>query len=417
MEFGRHAGLRNQCLERGGSSPPAGTSGEIIMNKILLVGGTWDDKGGRPSKIINNVYKAIKPMADTVLLYNGGHYNALGYALDTTKFANLITGIKSSLIDVVLWFPDIPNKFKKDVDVKGSLSKAILITSKNNYNKSYTFQELVAHALSLKSNLFLEITKEADGLYGGQIFDTLGNVWSDKTTDFPALVIQALERAVYLKNITRKPTIWSPESPGWIPLTDETKKFFEVVQKSATRFHDLIHPVEGVKRFLGNASFRCMSGFPSLRGENGHLYVSRRNIDKRALGRYAGRIANGFVQVGYNDIKDITWYRGEHKPSVDTVVQVRLYSWLHKIRFMIHSHVYIENTPFTKNMVPCGGMEEVGEIERALFRHRTNILAGFAVNLIGHGSLICAQCLEDFGQFNYIQRPTPELLYKQLREN
>jgi len=371
--------------------------------KIAIVGGTWDNNGGKTSSIVNQMYEALSSDSECegVISPNGGFYTDLSICIDQ---------IKVHESDIIFWLANVPNEFAKYNDVKAEFPKAMLITSKNNYDKQYTFQEMVAHALSLKSNLFIEVTKKGQ-LYCGQVFDPLGNAWTIKTVDFVHLAIQALRRAIYLKGITRKPTIWSPEVPYRIPLTDENVRFFDIVKKSANKFHELIHPADGVERFLGNASFRCMNGFPSLRSTNGNIYVSRRNVDKRALG------PDEFVQVGYNRSKDITWYRGEHKPSVDTVVQVQLYQQLPKTRFMMHSHVYVKSAPFTKNMVPCGGVEEVREIAIALSKHGVDVTDGFAVNLIGHGSLICAQTPEDFGKFNYIQRPTPELLYVQQRKD
>lgn len=390
------------------------------MNKILLVGGTWDNDGGKPSKIIKSVYDALKPLANTVLYYNGGYYNALRYTIELVKFVNA----QSDPIDAVLWFPNVPNGLGKGVDVKNNLPKTMLVTSKNNYDKSYTFQELVAHAISLKSNLFLEITKE-NNRYCGQIFDPLGNVWSEKTADFNKLSHIMIERCEWLKKVTRKPTIWSPEIPDAMPLTNENERFFEIVQSSADRFHELIHPAKRVGRFLGNASFRCGNGFPSLKSSDGRIYVSRRNVDKRALS------ANEFVQVGYNPDKDITWYRGDNKPSVDTVIQVQLYHKLPHIRYMIHSHVYAEykryttaetvrsyaikrvrkDIQFTENMIPCGGLEEVDEILKIIEKHKIDTNFPFAVNLVGHGSLVCVQKPEDFELFEYRPRPMPEILH------
>jgi hypothetical protein len=369
--------------------------------KIAIVGGTWDRKSGKPSRIVNHViHRAITEANaldyNIVMTANGGFHGLIpGYIYQMEAYDP----------DVILWLANVSNDLPKYNYIKVKFPKAIVITSKNNYDKQYTFQEMVAHALALKSNLFIEITKEHQRYYG-QVFGPLGNAWTAKTSDFPYLVMQALRRAAYLRSITRKPTVWSPEMPDQISVTKENVKFFDVVNRSADKFHELIHPAEGVKRFLGNASFRCMNGFPSLRSSNGSIYVSRRNIDKRDLG------FDKFVQVGYNRSKDITWYLGEHKPSVDTVVQVQLYNWLPNIKFMIHSHVYVKGAPFTETMVPCGGLEEVGEIKHVINKYGIDQDIRFAINLIGHGSLICASTPSGFWGFSYIERPSPELMYE-----
>jgi hypothetical protein len=362
------------------------------MNKIVLVGGTWDKKCGKPSKIITIMYNALLSKGKNVTVYNGGSYQSL----------NRIQVYKA---DVVLWFPNIPNYLDRTFDIKKTFPKIILVTSKNNVGERYSFQEIIAHGLSLKSNLILEIFDQSDK-YWGQLLDPLGNIWLEPTNDFALIAKTIINRAKYLKNITRKPTTQSPEMSKELLLTDENKKFLKFIQKSADTFHNLINPAKGVKRFLGNASFRCTNGFPSLISSNGDIYVSRRNIDKKSLK------LDEFVQVGYNPDKDITWYRGNYKPSVDTVIQVQLYQHLafNKIKYMIHSHVYVKHAPFTETMVPCGGLEEVDEILKTIKKYKINTEFTFAINLIGHGSLICAEIPEDFEKFKYVKRFVPEIM-------
>lgn len=379
------------------------------MNRITIVCGRWDDAGGKPSSVMKDLIKGIKAsnIYDQVTVFNGGH------------IAKLTRGIPQSFhldeADVILWFVDIKNNYKKRRNIKELYPKSILVTSKNNCDEVYSFQEIIAHALALKSNLVLEIFKE-DDVYVGQLLDPLGNMWCTPTPHFGKLGKIIAKRTNYLRKITRKPTLWSPETLLRAPLYDgEVNEFYSIARQSAEEFHKLINPAEGVKRFLGNASFRCMGGFPSFKTTDGIIYVSRRNLDKRIIG------PDGFVQVGYNQDKDITWYRGDHKPSVDTVIQVQIYRKFPSIRFMIHSHLYAElpggqSLPATKKMVPCGGLEEVDEILNALHKYNeTNVYkidynTGFAINLVGHGSLIAVTKPEDFRLCQYIKRPVPEIL-------
>lgn len=362
------------------------------MNKIILVGGTWDEKGGKFSRIIDIMGRTLGKNAT---VYNGGFYQHL----------NHIQMYKPSQVDVIMWFPNIPNHLNKKLDIKKAFPKVILVTSKNNVEKCYSFQEIIVHGLALKSNLILEISKQTDTYYG-RLLDPLGNVWLDFTKDFTLMAETIINKTMYLKSITRKPTIWSPEVQETLLPIDGNGKFLKFVQKSADIFHKLIAPAKGIKRFLGNASFRCTNGFPSLISPDGCIYMSRRNTDKKSL------TPDQFVQVGYNPDKDITWYRGDYKPSVDTVIQVQLYQHIafSKIKYMIHSHVYVAGAPFTKNMIPCGGLEEVNEILKTIKRYKINTEFTFAINLIGHGSLICAEIPEDFEKFKYIERVVPEIM-------
>jgi len=369
--------------------------------KILMVGGTWDDKGGKKSKIIQENYSRIAeligrsmlPGIKSVNVLNGGFYKEL------SEFVNMYN--LENMYDIVIWMANVPNYFEK-INVKASFPKVILVTSKNNYDKRYEFQDLLAHALSKKSNLFIEITKVNNDRFAGQVFDPLGNAWSGKTTTFSSILLTAIERATYLHTITRQSTVQSPEAPVPPPDNEDTEKFYKIVREKAEVFHKLITPAKHVTRFLGNASFRCRNGFPSMRSNDGTIYVSRRNVNKVALG------ADEFVQVGYNKEKNIVWYRGDYKPSVDTAIQVRLYDLYPKVNYMIHSHLYLKDQTFTKRMVPCGGLEEVEEIKRVLCRVLPEKVSFVGINLVGHGSLIMTNKPEQFDKFTYIKRPSPE---------
>ena len=82
--------------------------------------------------------------------------------------------------------------------------------------------------------------------------------------------------------ITRIPSIKAGEKVEAPDIPD----FYEYVRSCAEVFHELINPAKNTTRFLGNTSFRCRSGFPSFRVDNG-IFVSRRNIDKRHISKDA----------------------------------------------------------------------------------------------------------------------------------
>ncbi len=168
-----------------------------------------------------------------------------------------------------------------------------------------------------------------------------------------------------------------------------------MIKSYAEIFHELIHP-ENAERFMGNASFRCMRGFPSYR-KDGVIFVSRRNIDKRYIGR------ENFVAVKE---KLPIEYFGENKPSVDTPIQVRLYEQYQNIRYMLHSHTYIMDAPFTKSIIPCGALEEADEIIH-LFPDKN--MKSFAVNLKGHGSIMLGDTTKKLLNTQYYARPVPEI--------
>lgn len=137
------------------------------------------------------------------------------------------------------------------------------------------------------------------------------------------------------------------------------------------------------------------------------ILVSRRNVDKRFVGE-ADFVAVEPSSLGDYLDKDMHIdYYGDNKPSVDTPIQLALYALYPRINFMLHSHTYIEGAPFTENALPCGALEEVEEIVKAV---RDNSVSYFAVNLKGHGSIIASKHLDDLYDIPYITRNVPELI-------
>ena len=181
---------------------------------------------------------------------------------------------------------------------------------------------------------------------------------------------------------------------GQIDMPELDERFLMEVKKYAETFHNLIQAQ--TTRFLGNCSTRCMRGFPSERiGDL--IYVSKRNVDKRYIDKDA------FVPCKLEDGK--VHYYNDSKPSVDTPIQVRLYELLPNINYMIHSHCYIKDAPFTKQVIPCGALEEINEIMDTIKDTQTEY---HVVNLLGHGSTIMCKHSEQLNNINYIPRIFPE---------
>ncbi len=73
---------------------------------------------------------------------------------------------------------------------------------------------------------------------------------------------------------------------------------------------------------------------------------------------------------------------------------------------MVHSHVYIEDVKFTKHVIPCGAIEEADEIF-LIGEKDTN---DFAVNLLGHGSIILVDDFEKMDKYKFMSRTIPEII-------
>lgn len=362
----------------------------MFEHRFLIVGGTFDDNGGRESGLIREIRDQICKYFINVKTYNGGSYEEMeGLLSACTEY------------DIIFWAPNVPNEKPKIRNVKDINQKVILITSKRNDNNKYAFNELVSKALEQKANLCIEFTKKDSGKYNMRVFDPLGNLWYDGDEICKCAIVIA-ERSVYLSKITRQSC--KRATSNVFPSIPNEKDFFDIIKKYAEVFHELINPANDIKRFLGNSSFRCTKGgFPSFK-RNDYVYVSMRNVDKRYVDR------STFVPVKL--INNEVYYWGDSKPSVDTPTQLRLYEKLPNINYMIHSHVYLAFAPFTSKMIPCGGLEEVDEILDVIKKNYGSFNRDFyIINLKGHGSIMMAKRVEQLKEAHFVKRDLPEKFY------
>lgn len=347
-----------------------------MEKNALFVSGTFDDHGGKSSSIAVQLQSGLD---FPVTFINGGTFTDLEVILQTiTQY------------DVILWFANVANDQPKLVrEIKARHAECILVTSKRNVEKHYTLADLVYHALNLKSNLVVEFTKR-ENRYFGRIFDPLGNIFIDYTDDFTEIGRVLAQRIKELRSFTR---VRSERIGDAIPCPNEAR-FFELVKYFGTLFHHLIHPhPAAVQRFFGNASFRCERGFPSFKGEQG-IYVSERNIDKRYIDQ------SHFVCVNPANTEKVQYY-GNAKPSVDTPIQLHLYQYYPNIKYILHSHTYVQGAPFTTHIIPCGAVEEFDDI---VHLYPSQSATRFAVNLRGHGSLILTNDLRYFEGIIYFAK-------------
>lgn len=385
--------------------------------RILITAGTWNHNGGKPSGLIAKMADIIMQTNDAVCFYNGGNYENLQKILDDTPN-----------FDIVFWFANISNDLPKIRDVKSIAPHVMLITSKRNDDQKYSFQELVQRTLAVKANLTFEFSKQhgETPMFNIRVFDPLGCQWYNGL-DMQSACNAAMERLTYLKSITRQSSTPSSEDKDLVlkyyfdcfqqnmqrdtthavTIPDETE-FIALVREYAQRFHEIMQPAPNVRRFLGNCSIkpmppqvgRCSKGMPSFKYKD-HIFVSQRNVNKEYLD------IQHFVPVYMSDGK--IYYCGENKPSVDTPIQLRLYQALPNIRYMIHSHCYVENADFTTRSIPCGAIEETDEILQFIDEHyKTRNADVYRINLIGHGSIIMANTINNLKNVKYFGRPMPE---------
>lgn len=382
-----------------------------MNTQMLIVGGTFDHNGGSPSGLVRSIDKSIREKtAFDVTTVNGGWVEDLHKEILPSVLG----------FDVVLWFANVSNDEVKLRDVKAINPKCILITSKRNDDGKYTFAELISRALAIKANLTIEFSKDPDGLFNMMLFDPLGNVFYNGFM-VDELCTKLLDRTKQLLMFTRVPSVQDTTQEA--PVVSEETEFFNFAHSCADIFHNLIRPAKGTERFLGNMSFRCQNGFPSFRGENGMIYVSRRNVDKSDIG------ATSFVPTYLDDTNTVRYF-GDDKPSVDTPVQLRLYKYFPWANYMIHAHCYVDIQDIqdvmgfsTTQPIPCGALEEVDEIlERYVFwddlwksYHNVEAPRLLAINLVGHGCILIAKDVEILKELQkhkdncFVARSMPEV--------
>lgn len=345
----------------------------MIKNNVLIVGGDFNNFGGRSSGYVTKLSTGITDKGYNCQVINGGAFADL-QALYNTNALNEV--------DFVVWMPNIPNDYPKLCDVKNINPKLILITSKRN-NSEYSYKELVSRALAKKANLMLVVNSENKNNIVTEIIDPLGNSFgkSNKIDDVVSILVNRMQ---FLRGMERKSTEGH--------CIEEA--FLDIVRNSGKIFHNLM----GIDtaRFLGNSSFRCIYGFPSQRIGTEMILVSKRNVSKDSISK------DDFI-LTWMDGENKVHYIGDVKPSVDTPVQLSVYKRFPEINYMIHSHCYVENAPFTKSRIPCGAMQEAEEIGRIYTETGKSV-----INLLGHGSIVLAKTLKDFTSVQYYARPMPE---------
>ncbi len=350
--------------------------------KILVVGGNFDNDFGSSSSVINKIFDALKQEFSKkgfkdVQLLNGGSMNQL-------------KSIDFKSLDVLFWAPNISNDEEKIIpDIKSVNQKLFLISSKRVVEKEYKPSDVVGRLLKTKSNLGIMITK--DNLYNFQLLDPLGNSYCN-SQKIEVLANSIVDRVLFVKNLSRI----GSKKVGNKRDFEINEKFLEFVRYSGEEFTKYVNAINP-NRLLGNASTRCMFGFPAEK-QNERIFVTQRNVDKALIE------TQGFVEVTTSE--DCVKYFGDKKPSVDTPIQVRLFNYYRNINYMVHGHVYIENAKMTENKIPCGYVEEFEEIKE-LFPNRDEKI--ILVNLRGHGCLLMSESVDDLWKLgHYCSREFPE---------
>lgn len=366
-----------------------------ISKNILIVTGTFNEEGGKPSYFGQEIYESFKSFfGDVVQQHNGGSLDSLQDCFLTV-----------SQYKIIFWMPHIDNAVDKFLaNIKKENPTALLIQTRRNDFNNYTTFQIVERMFSVHANLCLEISKIEKSVYSFRVLDPLGNLWYSGNIISEASIKLALI-AKHLSTLTRLRSTNNLVCPSY--MLD--RPFFDAVRAYGWRFSTLLNTAVNKERFLGNASTRCMAGFPSIREEE-TIFISRRNIDKKyisedefVLTKLQNISEDEFVAAELQD--GIVSYQGWHKPSVDAPSQIKLYQYFHEIKYIIHGHTYVSGAPFTTRYIPCGYIEEATDVIDMFPDH---LSSNFAINLIGHGCLILAKDISYFAELGMHARDFPE---------
>lgn len=344
------------------------------MNTLTIVGGDFGQQGGKASYLVSQLAEHLEPE----YLLNGG------------KLEDLHDFIKKTPLDtsVLIWMPNIDNREEKLLpDIKKLHPKLFLIQSKRVVERNYDDFEIIKRLLNSHANLAIKITKTQN--YEFSLLDPLGNSWLKKGS-ISSLAKVLKGRLAQIQPLSRR----NSQQIGPARRFEIEPDFLEVVRDLGQTFGTLVRAVNP-NRFLGNASTRCMHGFPSQRSGDS-FFVSKRNVDKTIIS------SEQFVEVKLGEAVE---FFGDNKPSVDTPIQLQLYQHYRNINYIVHGHVYVKDAPFTTSVIPCGYLEEAEDIKRVITEQEAS---KFAVNMLGHGCVIAGSHISDLKEFEFVARPFPE---------
>lgn len=117
--------------------------------KILMVGGTFNNEGGRASGFFTKLTAAIvESVGVGATIINGGTYESL---VDTVEQTPDVTHL--------FWFADVPNDLPKLLPgLRERNPDMMLFTSKNNRQHKYTTRDLVKRLNDAQGQYLFEFT-------------------------------------------------------------------------------------------------------------------------------------------------------------------------------------------------------------------------------------------------------------------
>lgn len=327
--------------------------------RILIVGGTWDEDGGRASGLVAKLADEFR----LVKLLNGGNIN------------DLPTDVRA--FDLTVWMPNISNGEAKAYPRKKR--GGVLVCSKV-MRPAYTKADSVSRIFAMHANAVIEVRRAAGGgKFVLGLRDAMANWWASPSTNLAGLASGVMDHYWWTKGSIR---VGSQREDH---RDEDVQRLMALTAQVADRVENSIG-----ERYFGNVSTRCQAMFPGARlGKR--VLISPRNTDKRRLE------AEDMVMVDIACPGNAVHYYGSRKPSVDTPVQLWVYRGFHEVNFMIHGHAKVKGAPTTKHYFPCGDMREAYEVSEMIETGLAHRHCG-AINLRNHGFMLYSKTIEGMAE-------------------
>jgi len=327
------------------------------MNNIVLIGGTFGNRAGKKSSVVTKLSMLLN--CSTI---NGGNISRL-WEFNFNK-------LKPNTL--LIWMPNISNSVRKILPkIKKEAPHVLLMISKRPNTMGFTRNDMIGKMLQAHAGLGLIISQKKK-VFNFELLDPLGNTFSN-TSDLVKLASDIEDRYGFLSQTVRMRSTKLYYSDGF-KVSNGFLNTVKIIGKELNKYASAINP----NRLFGNASTRCGFGFPAMR-YNSRILVTKRNIEKSSI------TSDGFVPTFFSEQKDEVFYMGEHKPSVDTPIQIALFEKYPHINYMMHGHCYTNlKAPMTKNYIPCGDLREVDDVVNSIRNPSEQMI----VNLRGHGFLM-----------------------------
>lgn len=350
----------------------------MSKSKLLVIAGIFDENGGATSPFAEMFVECSKTFFN-IRGRNGGNLEVLDRVISNVCH-----------FDVVVWIAQVDDPGYL-LRIKEANPKCLLVQAVRNDKIKHSLCEIVSGMLKTRSHLSLVIDRGADQL-DLKIIDSLGNLWYEGPS-VSEVIVRLQWYINYVAELTRVGSTRSDFFDGEMVIEED---FWKIVRLFGAIFKTAFRKTANAECIAGDETIRCIYGYPSICTDNA-IIVSRRDIDENGIEKEM------FVAV--ENRTDTLSYSGGYKPSVDTPLHLQIYNYYKDIRYIIHGHCYVENAPTTSMHVPCGYLEEINEIKKI---YPNDHYTDFAINLLGHGCIICAGDLGYFTQCRVVSRDFPE---------